>query len=141
MRGQRTVPRLRAMRRKSGVGESRLAKTRPDIAISGIAGARSWNILTDLKPRLCGTKKATIIRSNPQLPAREAGFAASGDRYFKAVAFGLLRSSNDPVEKACQFSLPTLRARIIIGEFGVYVLGASARDGLIRKALATRPYL
>jgi hypothetical protein len=70
-----------------------------------------------------------------------SGFAAIGDRYFKAVAFGLLRSSNDPVEKACQFSLPTLRARIIIGEFGVYVLGASARDGLIRKALATRPYL
>lgn len=53
------------MRRKSGAGESSLAKAYPDIAISGTVGARSWNILIDSKP----------------------GFAAIGYRHIKEVTF------------------------------------------------------
>ena len=49
LRRQRAAPSSSAMRRKSGAGESRLAKAYPDIATMGIAGARSWNILIDSK--------------------------------------------------------------------------------------------
>ena len=40
-RRQRAAPSSSAIRRKSGAGESRFAKAYPDIATSGIAGARS----------------------------------------------------------------------------------------------------
>src|SRR6478672_9624671 len=41
LRRQRAAPSSRAIRRKSGAGESRFSKAYPDIATSGIAGARS----------------------------------------------------------------------------------------------------
>src|SRR5205085_1017462 len=63
LRKQRAAPSSSAMRRKSGAGESRLAKAYPDIATRGIAGARSWNTLIDSKPRMCGMKMSTSIRS------------------------------------------------------------------------------
>ncbi len=65
LRRQRAAPSSSAMRRKSGAGESRLAKAYPDIATRGTVGARSWNILIDLKPRMCGMKMSTSIRSKP----------------------------------------------------------------------------
>jgi hypothetical protein len=71
------------MRRKSGAGESRLAKAYPDIAISGTAGARSWNILKAAHVRHEDidehqVKAAVFQRTKP-------GFAAIGYRHVKAV--------------------------------------------------------
>jgi hypothetical protein len=42
-----------------------LAKAYPDIATNGTVGARLWNILIDSKPRMCGMKMSTSIRSKP----------------------------------------------------------------------------
>jgi hypothetical protein len=63
------APSSRAIRRKSGAGDSRFAKAYPDIATGGILGARSWNILIDSKPRTCGMKMSTIVRSKMLFPS------------------------------------------------------------------------
>ena len=70
-----------------GAAQFWVGKAYPEIAISGTAGAWSWNILINSKPRICGMKTSTIIKSNVELSsATRAAGTAIGDRDLKAIA-------------------------------------------------------
>ena len=74
------------MRRKSGAGESSLAKAYPDIAISGTVGARSWNILIELEAAHVRHEDVDEHQVEAGIFQRtKPGFTAIGYRHIKAV--------------------------------------------------------
>ena len=96
------------MRRKSGAGQSRLAKAYPDIATSGIAGARSWNILIDSNPHVRHEDIDDHQVEAGFFQGTKPGFAAIGYRHLKAVTL-----EKDLNGRADQGSSSTMRTRVM----------------------------
>ncbi len=86
LRRQRDAPSSSAILRKSGAGEFRFAKAYPDIAIKGVVGARSWNILIELEAahvRHEDVDDHQVEGCAFQRP--KSGLAAIGDGHLKIV--------------------------------------------------------